>query len=117
MELTDLIDTKHGLAVLLASICVILTLLLVIQVAKFVWSIIKEKQQASENTVAENTKAVQSLTKSTESLNARLGEVEKHLSEIPKMKKDLRRNFNALKLIAGKDWPKIREALDDDFDI
>ena len=76
----------------------------IMQVLKFVWDIVKKKQDHSEDTMKYNTVAVQTLT-------ASLDKLKEQISEIPKMKTDIKRSFTAHKIIAGDKWPEIRKEI------
>lgn len=116
MELVDLLDTKHGIPTLLATIAVVLCLHLILKVGEFVFDILKKKNEISEQSVSNLTTALGVATKAVDKLECRIAEVEKDLSEIPKFKLDLRRLFSAVKFVAGDEWPKVRKhIMDEDF--
>ncbi len=109
-----LLDLKDGVAGLLVSICVLLSLQLVFRTGMFLWALREKKESASENAIKELTAVVRLNTVATEHLDARLGEIENTLSELPKFKLDMRRMFTAIKLIAGEKWPQIRKEIEEE---
>lgn len=86
------IDVQHGIT----SLVVILSLHLVLQVGKLAWGYLGHKNK---------------------SLEEKIDLFIKH-SEIndAKVKTDLRRIFNVLRHLAGKDWQKFRKIMDDDLE-
>lgn len=99
-----------------AGICVMLTILVLTNVAKFVWSLAKEKEKLSETTIKELIAAVEKSTATIKHLDDRLVSLEKAVAELPKFKTDIRRFYAAIKEVSGDRWPKIRdEILKDEF--
>lgn len=93
------------------GICVILTAHLLVKVGEFLWRFKEKKDSLSESAVKDLTKAVDALT-------LRLSAIEPVLSELPKIKKDLRRFYAAVKALSGEKWPDIRkEILEDDLTV
>jgi hypothetical protein len=103
----DLFSLKYGIG----GICVLLTLMVLVRVAEFVYSLHEKRESLSENAITELTKAVQENTFAVKMLDARIATVETSMSELPKLKNDLRRSFCAVKEIAGDDWPRIRDVI------
>lgn len=113
-----LIDTKHGVPTLLATIAVVLCLHLLAKIGEFAWDLFKKKSELSEQSVQKLTTALEINTQAVTKLECRIQEVEAELSEIPKFKQDLRRLFSAVKSMAGDDWASIRKHImeDENFD-
>jgi len=110
------IDSQHGISGLLASIAVLLALHLVTRVGSFLWDMKKEKDKLSEKTVQDLVAAVDDNTKMVEDLASDLRKFEAAVAELPKLKLDLRRLFAATRIIAGDEWPEIRdEIMRDEF--
>jgi TRAP-type uncharacterized transport system substrate-binding protein len=72
------------------------------------WSIKANKDKVSEESIRE-------LAKSTERNTKQIEELVKALSELPKLKLDMRRAFIAIREIAGDEWPAIRKEIMEDF--
>lgn len=107
-----LFELQYGIG----GVCVLLTLHILVQVGKFVWSLKKEKESLSESAIKQLTTAVQANTSATQHLDQRLGHLEKSISDLPKFKTDIRRFYAAIKEVAGDKWPRIRdEIMKDDF--
>lgn len=111
-----LIDSQHGLATLLASLVIILSLHLFLQLAKIVWALLKTKSTTLETNVSNLAKAIEQNTIAYQKLELRLSKLEIDLSTLPKVKIDLRRIFNVIRYLAGKDWQKFRKIMDDDLE-
>lgn len=107
----QLLDTKYGVA----GILVTLVLNLLIQVAKFLWSLKEKKDLVSDDSIKELTKSVCDNTKALQSLEMRLSKIEEYIAEFPKIKSDVRKSFQAIKIISGENWPEIRKQIEDDF--
>ncbi len=87
-------------------------------VIEFLWQLNEKKDSASEAAIKELTEVVKHNTTATEHLDRRLSELEKLLAELPKFKTDLKRMFNAVKIISGDKWMQIKEKImneDDDL--
>lgn len=110
-ELLNL-SLEHGVA----GVCVLLTLGIFLKVGEFVWGIIKEKRQLSDDSVKALTTAMQENTIAAQNLDTRLKTLEQNTADLPKFKTDIRRFYAAIKEVAGDRWPQIRdEILKDDF--
>lgn len=115
MEISDLIDVKHGISGLLVSVCIILSLQLVVKVGEFLWKLKEKKDSASEEAIKNLTKALENNTETTRHLDVRLSKLETSLDGHVKLRKDVRRAFSAVKLVAGDRWPEImKEILEDE---
>jgi hypothetical protein len=110
-----LLNTE-SIPALLGSMCVIGTLMVLMNVGKFVFGLVKEKNQVSEKSIDALANSLRANTTAAEKLEIRLSALEKELHEFPKFKKDLRRAFEALKNLSGEKWPEIRKIImEDDF--
>jgi hypothetical protein len=114
MEPETLIDTKHGIPTLLATIAIVLCLHFFLKVGEFVFDMLKKKNEISEQSVSNLTAALGVATKAVDKLEGRIAEVEQVLSEIPKFKTDLRRLFAAVKFMAKEQWADVRKHIMDD---
>lgn len=99
----EFFDLKYGVA----GICLLLTIFVLVRVGEFLWSLREKKDSASEESIKNLTAAVQANTAAIEKINLLL-------SDLPKMRLDLRRSFGALKNLAGDKWPQIREGMKED---
>lgn len=98
------------------GMCVLLTLMVLLKVAEFLWNLREKKESMSEAAIKNLTQAVEANTKATQHLDGRLQFLEKSLSELPKFKTDIRRFYAAIKEVAGDKWPRIRdEIMKDEF--
>lgn len=110
----NLIDTQHGFSVLLVSIIVLLAFQLLARVGEFLW---KLSTQRSSSTDSEITKIDLALTQNTQAvreLRIQIGILERELAEVHKFKSDSQKLFSAVKIMAGKRWPEVRKAMEDD---
>lgn len=106
-----LLDLKDNVPGSLVGICVILTLHLFFKIVEFLQQMQRKKESANDQAIKDLTKAVQENTQATEKLGLRLNEIEKLITELPKLKLDLRRFYSAIKLVAGDKWPQIRDEI------
>lgn len=95
----------------IAGVCVLLTLMILIRVAEFVWKLHQKKEAVSEETMRQLVDEVRKNTVAVQLLEHRLHTIETSFSELPKLKLDLRRSFSAIKTLAGNRWASIREDL------
>lgn len=105
--MAKLFSVQYGIG----GICVLLTIMVLLEVGKFLWAIQAKKASLSEQAVLDLTKAVQANTVATQFLEQRLQHLEISMSELPKLKLDLRRFYTAIKTIAGDKWPNIRDEI------
>lgn len=102
----------------IGGVCVLLTLMVLLRVAEFVWKMVERKGKISEETLETLVRAVRESTVAMKFQDQRLKSIEDAVSELPKIKTDLRRFYAAMKEIAGDQWPAIRdEILKDGFTI
>jgi len=99
----DALNLKYGVA----GICVMLTLLVLVEVGKFVWGLREKKDSLSDVEIKKLTMAVEENTASIKHLEGSLGEVQK-------LKTDVRRYYTAIKMLAGERWPEIRDEILDE---
>lgn len=111
----ELIDTQHGSSSLLAGIAVVLCLHLIFKVGEFLWNMLKKKSELSDLSVERLTNALKVNTSAVEKLEHEINRVKQDLSQIPHLKRSLNRAFSAIKMMAGEEWPKIREGIVDDI--
>lgn len=97
VELSELLDSKH---VTLVSICVVLSLHLVFKLIEFLWKLREKKDLASET-------AITKLTETLDKTNFRLEKLESSLDGQVKLRRDVRRSFQAVKILSGDQWPTI----------
>lgn len=95
----------------ISGLCVLLTIMVLMRVAEFVWKLYEKKESLSESAVINLSRVVQENTIALQMLDLRLKNIEASISELPKIKNDLRRFFSAVKEIAGERWPEIRDEL------
>lgn len=107
----ELLYSQKSVPVILASICVMITLHLLVKLGEFVWDLAKKKSELSEKSIEKLTAAMDTNTRAVETLNLRISEVEKDLGEVNKLKQDLRRFYSAIKILAGDKWAAIRKEI------
>lgn len=98
----------------LAGICILLTISILVKVGEFLWKLREKKESASDEAVKSLILAVNKNTFAIEHLEGKFQGLEKTLSEFPKIKVDLRRYFQAMKLVSGDQWPEIRKQIMED---
>lgn len=112
----NLVNSQHSLETILASLCVVITLHLVAKVGQLLWSIFKKKDETNDKAMI---RVIETLGANTQALNhlaARTDSMEKVLKEVVKYKKDIRKLFTAIKVMAGDEWSEIRKSIiEDDF--
>ncbi len=97
-----------------SGIVVLLSLHLVIQVGKFVFAMFKTKEKASDEKLMQLSASVQQNTNATAQLSSDFRRMERELGEISKYRTDTQKLFSSVKILAGKRWPEIRKAMEDD---
>lgn len=93
-------DLKYGVA----GVCVLLTLFILLEVFKFLWSLREKKDSVSDRELSKLTAAMKEATASIKHLELSMGELQK-------LKIDIRRFYTAVKAIAGPKWPEIRDEI------
>lgn len=96
------------------GVVIMLAIHLLVKVGEFLWGLKEKKESASEQAVLELTKAVEDLTDSSKLLDVRIRSLESSLSELPKIKVDIRRFYTAVKIMSGEKWPDIRKQITED---
>lgn len=104
-------DKLFSLEYGIGGVCVLLTLMVLLRVGEFVWRIVERKEKLSEKTLEELVHAVRESTVAMKFIDERLKLIESNVSEIPKLKTDLRRFYAAMKEVAGDKWPAIRDEI------
>lgn len=102
------------LPTLIAAGVVILCLHLLLKIGELIYRQVEKKGQLSETSIKNLTEALNKNTTEMDRLNCRMEKVEQNLVDIPKIQKDLRRLFVAVKKIAGDEWPNIRKVMMED---
>lgn len=115
--IVDSIAGKDDTAGLLVAVCVLLSFQVLAGVVKFLWGLKEKKDQLSEQSVQKLALSMEQNTEAVGHLEGRLKSLESSLAEIPKIKIDLRRYYLALKMIAGEDWPAVREEITKDSEL
>lgn len=81
-KIAALLNTSNGISGLLASLCVLLSLQIVIKVGDFLWKLQKEKFQISEETVKKLSSSMEQNTKAISYLEGRLKSLEHTILKI-----------------------------------
>ena len=106
----QLIDAKTP-TTLIVSIIILLALNLFAKLGSFVFDLLKKKADTTERAMGKMTLALQENSKALEQLKSEIASIHKELSDVGKLRLDLRRYYGALKLLAKEDWPKIRDEI------
>lgn len=109
-----LLNTDQNLLSVLMGIVLMMSLNFLLNLGKVAWDFIRKKNEVSESNVKDLIKSMDSNTRAVEKLEHKMVGVERNLSELPKLKEDLRRLFSAIKVVAGEDWPDIRKEIMED---
>jgi hypothetical protein len=110
----NLIDSQHGIGMLLATVVIFLGLHFILNTAKLVISLLKEKSDGSNQHLTKLDLTLAQVNDSVRDLRIQLGILERELGEVHKFKSDTQKIFSAIKFMAGEDWPRIRKALEED---
>ncbi len=110
-----LTNPQNGMIPLLAGIAVVLSLQLVVRVGQFVFELMKKKTETSDSKIIEMSTSLQQNTSAVNELRTLIRGLERELAEIHKYRMDTQKLFSAVKLMAGKKWPEIRKAMEDDI--
>lgn len=110
MKALGFINTEEGIEVLLLSIVVLMAFYICLRLIEFFWKQYTSKSEKTDEAIKKLTRAVEENTKSLKSLDG-------HISEFPKLKTDLNRLYTATKMLAGDQWPQIREEIMQDAEM
>lgn len=99
---------------LLAAVSVLLALHFLVKVGEFLWHLKEKKDTVTETGIENLSAAVQLNTAASEKLEHRIKNLEHTISDVTKVKLDLRRLYIAVKNIAGDKWPVIRKEIMDE---
>lgn len=109
-----LLDPKYGIAGLLVVMC----LHLIFNVIKFTVSFYrtetKKKDAATDAKLTKLDLTLQQFDGSVREFRVQIGLLDAELKEVAKFKSDSQKLFSAVKIMAGKQWPKIRKAMEED---
>lgn len=112
----SLLDSHHGATSLLAGLIILLCLHLLMQVGRFLFEILKKKNESYERQIEGLLSALKSNSDTFQKFEHRIAAIERDLNEVLKFKVDFRRLFSAVKFIAGDKWPEAKKAMKD-FDL
>lgn len=103
------LDTQHGIASLLISIVILLSINVLKEIVKFAYKVWKKKDELSEQTIKDLTDQLKRNTKAVQSLDV----------DLRKYQKDLNLAYRFIKELAGEKWPSIKKSVmeDKDFDV
>ncbi len=110
----SLLDSQHGVSYILTSIAVLLCLHLFKGVGEFLFELFKKKAEDTGKEISEISLALTQNTQAVRELRIQIGILERELSEVHKFKTDTQRVFAAIKFMAGKRWPIVRKAMEED---
>ena len=107
MELLNSINSVQALVIMLG-------LLLLSSVGKFVFGLLKKKTDISDEAIKSLTDAMNKNTVAINDLKKDFDNIEDRLSEVKKLKKDLRRFYIGFKMLSADRWPEISKAIQED---
>jgi hypothetical protein len=110
-----LLESPNSLPGTLTVIAALLSCHLLFKMGEFLWEILKRKSEVSEQTIQKLAVSLDFNTRATDKLELRLGQIEKDLSDNPRLKRDLDRLFIAVKIIAGDEWERIADSFKKNF--
>jgi hypothetical protein len=110
----DKIIESGSVAGLLAAITVMIGLNLVVEIGKTLWRIREKRDAVTESGIDKLSKAVDLNTAASQQLENRIKTLELTLTDISKIKIDLRRLYMAVKIMSGDSWETIRKKIMDD---
>ncbi len=93
------------------ALVVLVALHLVVRVGQFLWTFKEKKDAITESGIEELSKAVRACTATIEKLECRIKSVEVMITDVNKIKVDLRRAYVAIRLITGDRWTQIRKII------
>ncbi len=108
-------NPQNGVIPLLGGIAVVLCLQLVVRIGQFVFELMKKKNENSDSKIVEISTSLQQNTVAVNELRTMIRGLERELSELHRYRMDTQKLFSAVKLMAGKKWPEIRKAMEDDI--
>ena len=110
----NLIDSQHGVAILLVSIVAVLGLQLVARVGEFVFNFLTHKSKTTDSQI---TKIDLSLTQNTQALRElriQIGILEREIAKIDRFSSDLKNISSIVRALAGKNWLKVKKTAEDE---
>lgn len=114
MELPIDAQTQQNLVTAIIGIMVMLGLNLLTNVGKFLFDMFKKKTEQGDSQLIQVQSALQQNTITVNQLKGQIDSLESDLKEIRKYRHDTQKLFYAIKTMAGKRWPEIRKAMEDD---
>ncbi len=111
----NLLESQHGIAAILASIAVLLCLHFLKGVGEFLFELFKKKAEDTGKEITQISLALNQNTQAVRDLRIQIGVLERELVEVHKFKSDSQKLFSAIKIIAGKRWPDVRKAMEEDY--
>jgi hypothetical protein len=112
--MTELLVSEHGFAVLLVGVIILLALNLITRVGEFVFKLIEKKNHGTDTQIREITMTLTQNTDAVREVRVILSVIQQELGEVKKFKADTDLAFTAIKKLAGKDWPKLRKAIEEE---
>lgn len=106
----SLFESQHGVA----AIVIMLGLHLLAKVGEFLFELFKKKEDGSEKQISKLDLALTQNTQAVRELRIQVQLLERELMEVHKFKADSQKLFSAIKIMAGKQWPRVRKAMEED---
>jgi hypothetical protein len=113
-SLEALLDTQHGSTVLLACLVVVLCLLLLSKLGELVLKFFEKKGDKDETKITEVSIALQANSEAVRELRVQVGVLLVEITQLRERNRDIDKVFSAVKILAGKKWPSVRKAMEQD---
>jgi hypothetical protein len=107
-------DPKNWTPATISAIAVMMSLRLLASVGKFMFNLLRKKEDEDDKKLGELSSGVEKLDRAVADLNKEIGGLRQELIEVRKYKADTQKLFTAVKIIAGPQWARIRRAIKDE---
>ncbi len=98
----------------MVAIAGLLLLQLIVAIGKFLWELLKKKTDDAQQQMSRIELALQQNTQAVRDIRIQMGVLDRDLSKVHDLSKDIQNISSAVKYMAGKRWPAIRKAVADD---
>lgn len=110
----NLVDTQQGIPFLLTGIVILLAMNLLVVIGRFLFELFRKKTEHGDSQIVEIKATLVTTTGIVNQLKGQIDGLESDLKEIRKYRIDMQKLFYAIKTMAGKRWPEVRKAMEDD---
>lgn len=109
-----LVQNQHGISYFMVGAIVLLALNIFARVGEFLWNLATHKSKSTDTEISKIDLALTQNTQAVREVRIQIGMLERELNEVRKLNADIQKLFSALKIMAGKRWPEVRKAMEDD---